>query len=281
MSDLAPDEFIAFTRTDTAPGVEILEAYNTGSPWVWVSRTYGMAMPTTWSGEALCERRTYSVAPGTVFCSEPGDIFRLARVKRVGSFKALAFEPQALSEYLAEHDIYGEPQWLSHVLTMSAEVAQRLGAVFSAYSSHSTAMHLQTSLTEVAAVIARELVRTRARRPRPLESYGSAAKRIREYLHEEDKPTLDLETLAKNVGMTRFGVVRVFKRQFGVTPYEYQIHLRISKALDLLKQGQSASQVAACCGFSDQSHFIRHFKKRLGTTPGQYINARLARKGRR
>ena len=63
MPDLAPGESMTFTRIDTLPGVEALKAYNRGSQWAFVTTTYSIAMPVTWSGEAFCERRTYSVGP--------------------------------------------------------------------------------------------------------------------------------------------------------------------------------------------------------------------------
>ncbi|NMS64218.1 AraC family transcriptional regulator, partial [Vibrio parahaemolyticus] len=39
----------------------------------------------------------------------------------------------------------------------------------------------------------------------------------------------------------------------------------------LLKMGQKISDVAQECGFHDQSHLHRHFKKAMGVTPGQYV----------
>ena len=40
--------------------------------------------------------------------------------------------------------------------------------------------------------------------------------------------------------------------------------------MPLLRQGMSLTQVAETMGFNDQSHYIRHFKRVMGVTPGQY-----------
>jgi len=39
------------------------------------------------------------------------------------------------------------------------------------------------------------------------------------------------------------------------------------------------AQVAADCGFADQSHFTRHFKRLTGVTPAQYARAHTPRNG--
>jgi AraC-like DNA-binding protein len=48
--------------------------------------------------------------------------------------------------------------------------------------------------------------------------------------------------------------------------------VRLHKARQLLKQGYTIAMTAQNCGFSDQSHFNRHFKKAMGVTPSQYLS---------
>jgi len=51
-------------------------------------------------------------------------------------------------------------------------------------------------------------------------------------------------------------------------PHTFQIRVRVERTKALIRVG--APLVHAEAGFADQSHFIRHFKKTLGITPGQY-----------
>lgn len=55
--------------------------------------------------------------------------------------------------------------------------------------------------------------------------------------------------------------------------YKWLIQSRVHKARRLLKQGLRPVDIAIDCGFSDQSHLNRHFKKYLGVTPTQYIHS--------
>jgi AraC-like DNA-binding protein len=74
-------------------------------------------------------------------------------------------------------------------------------------------------------------------------------------------------------GLNRFEALRAFKKRYGLPPHAYQLCLRISHARRLLLGGASAAEVAARCGFADQSHFTRHFKRFNGVTPAQYAHA--------
>jgi AraC-like DNA-binding protein len=66
----------------------------------------------------------------------------------------------------------------------------------------------------------------------------------------------------------------------GVPPHAYQIQLRIARARHLLALGMPPSAVAAEVGFHDQSHFIRHFKRVLHVTPGEFAAVCLPGRGR-
>ena len=71
---------------------------------------------------------------------------------------------------------------------------------------------------------------------------------------------------------------RAFKRNIGLSPYEFIQKTRIDMALEMLSDGQaSCASIAVRLGFSDQSHFTRVFKYHLGTTPARYRRDFLAR----
>ena len=50
----------------------------------------------------------------------------------------------------------------------------------------------------------------------------------------------------------------------------YQTQIKIDRAKKLLSQGMPISTVATTTGFYDQSHLGYHFKRLVGTTPGNY-----------
>ncbi|RKG53672.1 AraC family transcriptional regulator [Acinetobacter cumulans] len=93
---------------------------------------------------------------------------------------------------------------------------------------------------------------------------------IQDLLVAEPEKEHQLADLAQMVGLSQWYLLRQFKKHTGLPPHAWLIQCRLRKSLKLLKQGQEIAITAQLCGFSDQSHFNRHFKKSLGCTPAQY-----------
>jgi AraC-like DNA-binding protein len=101
----------------------------------------------------------------------------------------------------------------------------------------------------------------------------NAVERARDFLGSRFSKQVRLASIAAECGMSAFQLIRVFQRVLGVSPYAYLVQLRVNRARDLLHQGVGVSEVAYSCGFSDQSHLTRVFKKAIGVPPGTYQRA--------
>ena len=94
--------------------------------------------------------------------------------------------------------------------------------------------------------------------------------RVIEQFNDRLDEDLRLDELADSVDCTPYYLIRFFKKAIGLTPHAYLLQLRLEKAKELLRQGQSIVDAAFATGFSDQSHLTRHFKIKFGITPGVY-----------
>ena len=81
---------------------------------------------------------------------------------------------------------------------------------------------------------------------------------------------VSLSRLSQEARIGPYRLIRIFKRETGLTPHAYQIDQRINHSRDLLKQGFPLADVAYATGFSDQSHFQRAFKSRVAATPATF-----------
>jgi AraC-like DNA-binding protein len=105
----------------------------------------------------------------------------------------------------------------------------------------------------------------------PLGPERAAVRRVREYLEANLAPAPCLHDLAGVANLSRFHLLRVFRRDTGLAPHEYLTQLRIERAKRLLAAGEPISAVALAVGFSDQSHLNRRFKRLVGVTPGRFV----------
>ncbi len=101
----------------------------------------------------------------------------------------------------------------------------------------------------------------------------AAVRRAVAHLRERWDRPVPLAQLAGVAGLSRFELVRRFGAQVGVPPHAFQLGLRVDRARALLAAGEPPAAVAAACGFADQAHLTRTFRRLVGTTPGRYARA--------
>ena len=99
---------------------------------------------------------------------------------------------------------------------------------------------------------------------------GKHIRTIKDWLRAHVAAKVSLAELAQATGLSRYAVLRSFRRATGLTPHAFQSQLRIGRAKHLLAGGAPIAQVALDTGFSDQSHFSNTFRRITGATPRQY-----------
>ena len=67
-----------------------------------------------------------------------------------------------------------------------------------------------------------------------------------------------------------------FAARFGTAPHRQLVQLRLSEARRLLRDGEAPAEVAAACGFADQSHLTRWFRRAYGLPPAAFVRGRSA-----
>jgi DNA-binding LacI/PurR family transcriptional regulator/AraC-like DNA-binding protein/signal transduction histidine kinase len=102
-----------------------------------------------------------------------------------------------------------------------------------------------------------------------LPSYtGILVKRAQSYIVEHANGPIARWKMAEAVNTSEDYLTRIFKRELGMSPWEYLNRFRIEQSVCLLKETQlPLSEIAIRCGFQDQAYFCRVFKKLKGTTP--------------
>ncbi|WP_019339529.1 AraC family transcriptional regulator [Stutzerimonas stutzeri] len=96
--------------------------------------------------------------------------------------------------------------------------------------------------------------------------------RAAEYIADNYQRSLKLDEISAMAGVSPSGLIRAFKKQFGMTPHAYLTNRRVQFARAELRRGRPIADVALDAGFADQAHLQRAFKQLLAATPGHYRN---------
>ena len=103
---------------------------------------------------------------------------------------------------------------------------------------------------------------------------ASAVERLEAYVDEHLGGRLDVPRLARVAGCGVDHFRRVFRLTFGCSPHDYVRRRRVEAAKSMLvATDDGIGEIALACGFSDQSHLTRCFKRYEGATPARWRRA--------
>jgi signal transduction histidine kinase/AraC-like DNA-binding protein/DNA-binding response OmpR family regulator/ABC-type sugar transport system substrate-binding protein len=96
-------------------------------------------------------------------------------------------------------------------------------------------------------------------------------KRAVAYLQQNYDRPLSREEIAKAIGTSKNYLSNIFRRELGLSPWEYLSRYRIKQAKELLRHtSDSITAVALQVGFADPAYFSRVFRKEAGLSPSAF-----------
>lgn len=102
-------------------------------------------------------------------------------------------------------------------------------------------------------------------------SYREDINALQKFIQNNFQSELHIDDFMKHTNLSRHYLIHTFKRQIGISPYQYMHMCRINHAQKLLTTtDMSISQIAEISGYNSSAVFIRHFKFFNKTTPAKY-----------
>jgi len=137
---------------------------------------------------------------------------------------------------------------------------------------------MDAGLDEIAMLLAARFVEiVSQRRSKPVKARLHDRRRAVEaalWMDAHHHQTIDLESAAKEAGLSAFHFLRLFASVLGVTPHQYLVRSRLRHAARLLAdQTRSITDVAFDVGFGDLSNFVRTFHRAAGVSPRGFRQA--------
>jgi len=94
--------------------------------------------------------------------------------------------------------------------------------------------------------------------------------RLKDYIVAHLDEHIEASALAEIDGCSPFHFTRVFARSVGMTPYRYVVHLRLQRALEMMRDGRHGlANIAAATGFADQGHLSWWVRRVHGVSPSE------------
>jgi AraC-like DNA-binding protein len=203
--------------------------------------------------------------PGSIVVLAPGEMHTGGPATCGGyAYRALYAE----SSLLREGALGGVPHFREALLD-DPELAAALRAAHIELSACPDPLEAESRFPWLLAALAR---RHSTARPDRDEIPGAAhiADAVRDRLADELQAPPSLASLAAELGLSRYQLLRAFRTSMGIPPYAWLAQHRVHRARGLLESGLRPAEVAGLVGFADQAHLTRWFRRVLGVTPAAY-----------
>lgn len=99
----------------------------------------------------------------------------------------------------------------------------------------------------------------------------------RSFIDNNYEKELNLELLSRIRFTSKFHLLRLFKRYYGMTPKQYLMDKRIEKAKKNLRNGMTVTKTCFAVGFESLGSFSSLFKTKTGKSPREYQKQQLSR----
>jgi AraC-like DNA-binding protein len=106
-----------------------------------------------------------------------------------------------------------------------------------------------------------------------VKNHSNDATVLKEYLDKKVNSTVTLQELSNLIFRSPAQTIRIFKKEYGMTPYAYLLEIKVKTAkLLLINTHMSIKQISYELNFADEHYFSNIFKKATGFSPKQYRN---------
>jgi AraC-like DNA-binding protein len=213
----------------------------------------------------------YVAEAGSVPVINPGEVHTGSRAIDEGWRYRVLYAPVDFIHALAE-DVAGRAQalpWFDADVIRDPDLAVRLARAHRLLESNDDPLAAETAMLDALSTLLVRYGRTRADIPPPTAADTRVAT-MKEQLTGDLAAPLKLAELADAVGLSPFHAARLFTRATGLPPHAWRNQIRLQRSLAPLRAGASVADVAAASGFTDQSHFTRHFRRMFGVPPGRW-----------
>lgn len=232
---------------------------------------FGIYLQTHGTCRFRCGNRSYEVTPGEIALSNPGEVNEAHTRHGPWSFRSFHLKPQLLRQAVAGTGVSGGcSPWFTRAHVRDPELAGSLLQLHELLDAGGDPLATESLLTNCLLRVLTHYGELSGSEPPPGTTGNGPVRRAREFIHESYDREISLKSIARAANLSRDHLLRLFRREIGLSPYRYLLQVRVQHARQLITRGVPLSDVALAVGFCDQSHLTNHFKRFVGVTPGLF-----------
>lgn len=100
----------------------------------------------------------------------------------------------------------------------------------------------------------------------------------KQFIDKNYADKIEIDDISGKAFFSKFHFIRLFKKIYGKTPYQYLTSVRIDNAVLLFQKNKSVSEVCISVGFENLSSFSELFKKIVGISPSDFLKKQQQKK---
>lgn len=215
--------------------------------------------------------------PGSILIGQAGNPFRCSHSYGAGDrCLAVQFEREAFEDLIQSLGLTD-----SHSLPVALPVLRSTAGLFAFSELYAGSRAPSFDGLDTAVRIAERILATAQDRtiewPHPTAPHARRLLELARWLEQDPSAEHSVETLAANVGLSKFHFIRSFRKITGLPPYAFVSRVRLREASKAIASSdRRILDIVLESGFSDLSTFNHLFKRHYGQTP-QEVRRRFAK----
>lgn len=256
---------LSIVELDQPPGVRIVRGRDIANAFPWHTHdSYCLGRVESGTRIMFRGRDRIAVPAGQLFLIHPGESHRCESAAPDGhGYTVVSMPPDLVVRVAGSLD--APPAFVAEAIT-----DETLSAAFSAFleaaADADDGLHREVAFEEM---VGRLILGHAAIEAWSSPSPRAAVRRVKRYVDLALDDHLTLDRLSSVACLSPFHFQRVFHREVGISIHAYVLQRRVWRATELIAAGERLAEVAAACGFTDQSHLTRIFRRMVGVTPAK------------
>ena len=226
--------------------------------------------PPTWIG-----KREYHFRKNSMVCFKPGDGVLNKIDAPTKEYVNICFNREFFEEIVRE--VTGKRNILKKVeYSPSPQLLQVVANFENEVRNYHGSCPLM--LQSICVQLAIQVIRCTENDTADFKKYGrenNYVSKAIEYMKAYYNAGISIDDICREINLSPYYFIRLFKARTGETPYQYLLRLRLQQAEVLLEQGEYlVEEVARLCGFVHTGHFSSLYRRIKGMTPTEYRRKR-------